>query len=48
MGCEGKTASFLTQAIGKMELLFIKMMWKTAGKQVWEEDQEFGFGPGGI
>lgn len=44
MGCEGKTASFLTQAIGKMELLFIKM-WETAGKQVWEEDQEFGFGP---
>lgn len=46
VGYEGKTTTnFLTQAIGKLELLFIKM-WKTAGKQVWEEDQEFGLSPG--
>lgn len=45
MGYEGKTTNFLTQAIGKLELLFIKM-WKTAGKQVWKEDQEFGLSPG--
>lgn len=45
VGYEGKTINFSTQAIGKLELLFIKM-WKTAGNQVWEEDQEFGLSPG--
>lgn len=24
------------------------LMWKTAGKQVWEEDQQFALGPGEV